>query len=570
MSAAGAAGNREGEERMSRGEDQVTQTVTVGEAVGRALAERGIAHVFGVVGSGNFMVTHGLVASGVRFTAARHEMGAACMADAHSRLTGRVAAVSVHQGCGLTNAMTGIGEAAKSHTPMLVVTGDSAVGQEEGNFVIDQDALVASVGAVARRIHSAATAVADAVAAYDIAVRDRTTVVLSLPVDLQAEECPASAAIDPPARVIPAAASEAGVAELARILAEAQRPVLLGGRGARHASAELRALAAQTGAVLVPSAGARGLFADEAWALDVMGGFATPGAQKLIQEADVLVAFGAALNPWTAHGGALTAQPVLVQVDDRADAFGKHRHVTVGILGDTASVASSVATRLAARGPARTGWRTPATAERIRRIRYWTENLPDERDHPGRVGPGALTAALDAMLPTERVVVPDGGNVNMYAGAFLRVPDDRGFVMPLSFQSIGLGLSNGIGAAIARPDRMTVVGTGDGSFLMGAVELDTAVREGLGMLVVVYNDDAYGAEVHLFADQPDKHAIVRFPETDIAAIARGYGCEGVTVRSLDDLGAVQEWLDGPRRRPLVVDAKVAGDPSPLMAGDLAH
>ncbi|MEV7692725.1 thiamine pyrophosphate-binding protein [Microbacterium sp. NPDC089189] len=546
------------------------ETMTVGEAIGRALAHRGVGHVFGVVGSGNFMVTHGMVAGGVAFTAARHEMGAASMADAFARLTGRVSAVSVHQGCGLTNAMTGIGEAAKSHTPMLVVTGDTAVGQEVGNFVIDQDALVASVGAVPRRIHSAATAVAEAVAAYDIAVRDRATVVLSLPVDLQAEPCPHPDPPAPPLRVLPSGGAAAAVRELADLLATARRPVIVGGRGARGASTELRALAARTGAILVPSAGARGLFADEEWALDVMGGFATPGARELIREADVLVAFGAALNPWTTHHGTLAVQPVVVQVDDRADAIGKYRDVTLGILGDVGAVAASVTELLGAPSSTPGGWRTAATAERIRRARYWTQNLPDEPSAEGRIGAAELTGALDAMIPIERVVVPDGGNVNMYAGAFLRVPDDRGFVMPLSFQAIGLGLANGIGAAIARPDRMTVVGTGDGSFMMGANELDTAVREGLGMLVVVYNDDAYGAEVHLFADHPDKQDIVRFPETDLAAVARGFGCEGVTVRTLGDLAAVQEWLDGPRRTPLVVDAKVTGSASPLMADSAAH
>ena len=347
----------------------MTEAMSVGEAIGRALAERGVAHVFGVVGSGNFMVTHGLVAGGVDFTAARHEMGAASMADSYARLTGRLAAVSVHQGCGLTNAMTGIGEAAKSHTPLLVLTGDTAVGERVGNFVIDQDALVASVGAIPRRIHSATSAVAEAVAAYDLAVRDRATVVLSLPVDIQAEIAPSSAPVPAPVRTIPAGASAAAIEELARILSDAKRPVLLGGRGARHAASEMRALAAQVGAVLVPSAGARGLFADDEWALDVMGGFATPGARELIEEADVLVAFGAALNNWTAHHGTLTSQPIVVHVDDRVDAIGLHRDVTLGIVGDTAAVAAAVASALAARGEVQTGLRTPEMSARIRSIR---------------------------------------------------------------------------------------------------------------------------------------------------------------------------------------------------------
>ncbi len=175
------------------------------------------------------------------------------------------------------------------------------------------------------------------------------------------------------------------------------------------------------------------------------------------------------------------------------------------------------------------------------------------------------------MLPDERVVVVDGGNVNAYPGAHLRVPDDEGYVLPLSFQSIGLGLASVIGAAVARPDRMAVLGTGDGSLLMGAVELETAVRLRLGMVVIAFNDSAYGAEIHLFPESTAaEQEIVRFPDTDIAAIARGYGCDAITVRSLDDLGGVATWLASARDRPLVIDAKITGRPSWLMAREHGH
>ena len=108
--------------------------IAIAEAVGRTLGALRTAHVFGVVGSGNYEVTNALIASGVPYTAARHEMGAACMADVFTRTTGKLAAVSVHQGCGLTNALTGIGEAAKCHTPLLVLTGDTAVETKRKTF----------------------------------------------------------------------------------------------------------------------------------------------------------------------------------------------------------------------------------------------------------------------------------------------------------------------------------------------------------------------------------------------------------------------------------------------------
>jgi thiamine pyrophosphate-dependent acetolactate synthase large subunit-like protein len=104
-----------------------------------------------------------------------------------------------------------------------------------------------------------------------------------------------------------------------------------------------------------------------------------------------------------------------------------------------------------------------------------------------------------------------------------------------------------------------VAALGDGGALMGAAELETVVRLGLPMVVVVYNDDAYGAEVHHFGPDGLPLDTVRFPATDLAAIARGYGYAAVTVRRVEDLAPVAGWLTGPRSAPLLIDAKVAAD-----------
>ena len=149
-----------------------------------------------------------------------------------------------------------------------------------------------------------------------------------------------------------------------------------------------------------------------------------------------------------------------------------------------------------------------------------------------------------------------------YPAMFLDVPDADGFVFTQAFQSIGLGLATAIGAAVARPGRLTVAALGDGGLLMSVADLETAVRLGLDLLVVVYDDEAYGAEVHHFG--PDGYPLdhVTFPPADIAGIGRGFGCAAVTVRAPADLDAVAAWLAGPRDRPMVVDAKVArGEPS---------
>ncbi len=143
-----------------------------------------------------------------------------------------------------------------------------------------------------------------------------------------------------------------------------------------------------------------------------------------------------------------------------------------------------------------------------------------------------------------------------YPSMYLSVPDEWGFCFTQAFQSIGLGLATAIGAALAQPHRLPVAALGDGGGLMGVAELDTVVRLGLPMVVIVYNDDAYGAEIHHFGPHGHRLDTVEFPPTDIAAIARGFGFDAVTVRTRADLAPVAQWVDGDRSAPLLIDAKI--------------
>jgi acetolactate synthase I/II/III large subunit len=532
-------------------------TTTVARALGLALAQAGVKTVFGVVGSGNFHVTNALTEGGARFVAARHEGGAVMMADAYARVSGEVGVLSVHQGPGLTNAMTGITEAAKSRTPLLILAPEAT--DPRSNFRIDQAALATAVGAVAARITSPATAAAELADAYVTARTGRRTVLLNLPLDVQA--APAPAEFPPPAvprRPLPSADSEA-VAALADALTAARRPVFIAGRGARHADPYLKALAERSHALLATSAVSRALFRGDPFNLDVSGGFATPAAAELIKDADLLIGWGCALNMWTLRHGALVgAGTTVVQVDIDADALGAYQAVDLGVVGDVAATAQAVLAELDQRADlsAETGYRTSAVKERLAREGRWRDVPYEEHDEPGRIDPRTLSIALDDLLPAERTVAVDSGNFMGYPSMFLDVPDAEGFVFTQAYQAVGLGLASAIGAAIARPDRLTVAAVGDGGVLMGVSELETAARLGLDLVVVVYDDEAYGAEVHHFAPGGYPLDTVRFPATNIAEIGRGFGCEGITVTCPADLAAVADWVKGPRDRPLVVDAKV--------------
>ena len=190
--ALGRASRRAGGDRRTGGapaaRDGPGDAVTAAEVVGATLARLGVDVVFGLLGSGNLVATNALVAGGATYHAARHEGGATSMADGWARVTGRVGVVSVHQGPGLTNTMTALAEAAKSRTPLLVLAGDTPAAARRSNFRIDQHGLVESVGAIADRVHSPATAAADAARALARAQLERRPVVLMMPIDLQAAD----------------------------------------------------------------------------------------------------------------------------------------------------------------------------------------------------------------------------------------------------------------------------------------------------------------------------------------------------------------------------------------------
>src|SRR3954447_2484989 len=172
------------------------------DVVARCLHHAGVKTFFGVVGSGNFTFTTSLHALGARFVAARHENGAVCMADAHARVTGDLGCVSVHQGPGLTNAMTGLTEAAKARTPLVLVAADTPAGAVRSNFYVDQDKLAEAVGAVPVRVNRPASAFADTERAIRTALGQRRAVLLNLPLDVANQE---SAWPERPPTALPAA-----------------------------------------------------------------------------------------------------------------------------------------------------------------------------------------------------------------------------------------------------------------------------------------------------------------------------------------------------------------------------
>ena len=531
---------------------------TVASVLAKDLACLGARRCFGLLGTANFKISYGLVEAGIELISARHEGNAASMADAYAKATGELTLVSVHSGPGLTNAITGIGEAAKSRTPLLVLAGDVPTGNVKSNFYFEQAELVRSVGAISERTHTPQSARTDLLRAVTRALRDRQTVVLSLPLDVQDARLNGTNAppesIAMPGRLQP---DSRDVRRLSEAVRRAKRPLILAGRGAVLSDAEgaLVALADRLGALLATSVCGHGLFAENPWSLGICGGFSSPAAGELISESDFILGFGVSFTQWTTKKDRLIAPDAsIAQIDIEAPKLGYQRPVHFAILGDAKTTAEVLLAGLGATSN-RSGRHDDRTRERIRSGDNHHFPHPDESSAQF-IDPRTLSKAVDEILPKDRVVASDSGHFCGWVPRYLRVPNAKASCLSHSFQSVGLGLASAVGLAVANPGKLAVLGAGDGGFMMSIADLETAIRLGLRMCILIYNDSSYAAEVHFFRRQGYLVDIVQFPETDFAAIARGYGARAATVRTVADLDAVRSWVGDGAPGVFLIDAKI--------------
>jgi thiamine pyrophosphate-dependent acetolactate synthase large subunit-like protein len=531
---------------------------TVGSAVGETLAALGVDTAFALLGTSNFTYTTALAAAGAEVFTGRHENGVVSMATAWARVTRRVGVCSIAKGAGVTHAMSAIVEARKSHTPLLVVAGDTPGDAIYSNPAVPQQALVSSVGVAVEHVHGPKTVIADVVRAYRRAERDRTPVVLMVSTGLQGHLVPDGSVslVAPP--MSHAGPSPEAVADAAAMIRAAERPVILAGRGAVVADAgeDLRALGERIGAIYATSLLGRGLFAGEAFSVGISGGYSSELAVELLRQADLVLAFGVSLNAWTTRAGDLFAAARIAQFDIERDALSRQTPVDLAVQADAAASARALLDAVG-EDDARVGFRRDGLTEEIA-TRRWRDQAATDISTADRVDPRAFTLALEDMLPVERTLVTDGGGFMAYS-VRLEPTDADGWVFPVTYICIGTGLPSTIGAALARPDRLAVGTVGDASALMALADLETMIRLKVPALLVIYNDAAHGGEVGHYEALGLDTSLLRFPDFDFAAVARAAGAHGMTVRRLSDLEQLGDWLSN-RDGPMVLDAKIPVTP----------
>lgn len=569
---------------------------TVSEVIARALIPR-VGAFFGLMGNGNSFFVDALERLGPGVIPVRHEVATVASADAYHRVTRRLAVATATYGAGFTNTLTALAEAAQSRTPLVLVVGDAPTSGPRP-WDVDQVGAAAALGAPTLVV-SADDAGATAVRAVHRALTERTPVVLAIPYDLVAAPVQGDGARIPdlalPAHALPAP-EEAAVERFADALRGAERPLILAGRGARGAEADLRVVAGLLSADVATTAPAQGTFTPAAGEtagyreLGICGGFAAAGSAERIRAADVVLVVGAGLNQFTmSFGRSFGAEAQVLQIDLASAATHPRvgEHLRAEAVPALAALRSLLEDDDAARGLIDSGAAPdaevagPAEVDQAVRTAIAAASPADPAESAGRpvvagadptarpdgdplapdgrLDPRSLMRRIDAALPAERIVSIDGGHFIEWAVTYLPVTaPDRMIMLGTQFQSIGLGFPAAAGVNAGAGEAVSVLVTGDGGGLMGIADAETFIRTARRGVIVVMNDGAYGAEVHQYGSRGLAEAPMRIPEIDFAGILGALGARSRVVRTLEDLADFQRWAEAGCDGVYALDCRISG------------
>ena len=535
----------------------------------------GVDCVFGLMSDDTAKFATELDVIGVGFHGARHENSAIAMAEGYAAASGQLGVAVIGRGPAAANGLHAAISASRTGSKVLIIYGEAPVSGGAVNSIGPDYKAFNSRGVMEAAglqsffptsPHGARAALADAVA---IAARGHA-VTLHLPTNVQLSEMTVrSDDLVPvlPDAIPPSPARDQTIAAVADVIADSKRPVILSGSGAYLAGAgpALEELADRIGALLATSARGKDLFRDHPYNLGIIGSFSHSAGRRYMEQADCVLVFGAALNFLTMSFGASLPPVPLVHVDRARAHIGRYTEADLAVVGDARLVAEQLMVAVPEREMDDKPFRADAIEADLSSFDITSDFQPA---HTARtVDPRSLAQELDQLLPEDRNLVYDAGNF-LGVVPYLRTPGPGHFKMTNEFASIGLGFGTALGFSKARPEATTVLIIGDGAFVMTMSELETAAREDINVVVIVMNDCAYGAELHLLRahQQPVEKSL--FPDVDFAPVAAAFGFEVATIRSLDDLAAAEHLLRDPQG-PVFLDCKINADIAAPFMGEFA-
>ncbi len=475
----------------------MSSNYNVGDLVAEFLSLCGVTTAFGIVSVHNIPMLDGIGRrNAIRFVMTRGELGASHMADAYARVTDGLGVLFTSTGPGSANAVAGLVEAQFAGSPLLHITGQTPtkfVDRATGSVhdVPDQLGTMASAGKAAFRVRSAAQALGTLMKAASLALTPpRGPVTVEVPIDIQRTVIERPAMLDRFAlRVGKAIApSEADLDELAERVAQAKRPMLWMGNGAKAARAGAMALM-ELGFGTVSSWNGRGTIPeDHPMSIGGLNGNGAPAVQAFYDECDLMLVAGSRMRGHETSEFSVRMPKNLIQIDIDPEANGRTYPSSWFMVGDVGPTLSGLAARLKGRMQVAPDFAAAFHAMKVNALEAFRDTL----------GPyGSFSAQLRAVMPRDAIWVRDiTMNNSTWGNRMFPLFDPTSNIYPIG-AGIGLGLHLGIGAAMGANGRKTVMMSGDGGFFLNMTELWTAVQEQPDIVMIVMNDKGYGVIKHI-------------------------------------------------------------------------
>lgn len=551
----------------------------------RYLERRGVTHIFGLCGHTNIAVLSALGNSSIRFVNTRHEQIAAHMADGYARVTGRAAVVLSHLGPGLTNAATGVANAALDSIPMVVIAGDVPSyfyghhPHQEINLHADaaQWEIYRPFVKRAWRVDRA-DMVADIIGrAFETAEAGRPgPVLVSVPMDIfstAVDVADFERLDDGTRRIDPPALAEPTAEAIIEMLSAAERPVIYAGGGIilGNAADELRAFVDHMGIPVAHSLMGKGALPDDhPLTLGMTGFWGTEFVNEQCRTADVILALGtrfceADCSSWDPAYTFDIPNTRLIHIDIDPAEIGRNYPVEIGAIADLKAALAALL-RVAGRTPRRdAGARRDAIAAYRRSFAARNADAQVSDTFPMR--PERILAEVRELLPRDAIITTDVGWNKNGVGQQFPIYTPGTILTPGGYATMGFGAPAAMGAKLAAPDRLVVSLVGDGGFGQNPALLATAFEEGIPVIWVVMNNCAYGTIAGLQKAHFDTTVGTLFEKDgepyspDFAAIARGYGIDGVRIEAAGQFRPALAAAIA-AGRPCVIDVQMQNAPVP--------
>jgi acetolactate synthase-1/2/3 large subunit len=561
-------------------ESNSVRRMTGGQALAEMLKLGGIGPIFGMGGFQLLPFYEACRRLGLRHTLINDERCGAFAADAYAKVTNRPGCVDATLGPGVTNLITGLVESLNAGLPIIAITGDANREHAWKNMTQEtrQLEVLRPVVKEVIRVEVIKRVPEHLRRAFAVATSGRPgPVVIDVPEDIAHAEHDFDAAdfwIDPGTTKAPARRCRPDTADVeraAKLLAAAERPMLLAGGGVHisEAYAALKALAAMHGIPVAHTMSGKGAIAcDDALSAGLFGRYDRI-ANAMVAESDCLLVVGCKLGEIaTKRFSLIPPGKTVIHIDVEPAEIGRTTRTEVALVGDAGLALADLSAALGdgkRRLAARSGW----LAQVPRRMAAWRESARDRLDSKERpINVGRLMGELNKAMPADGIVVADGGFAAHWAGLmFDTKAAGRHFLPDRGFASIGYGVPGGIGAQLAAgASRRVVALTGDGGFNMSLGELETARRLGANFVLVVFNNAASG---YVKALQHAVYGAGNYQSSDLselnyADIAKGFGCLGIRVEDPEKVGpALREGLAN-TSSPTVVDVVVTRDPAKML------